>query len=418
MSPGDVSAVSSWARKYKVDCATCHEPAAPRLNALGHQFRKMGYRLETEVGVDAKPEAYKELGDWFSFRFRTGYDFKSYETRQAAGANANSFDKRSGFMKPDYTIFYGGTITKNLGAFMEVEFDDYNDILLLGEVDWFGGNADQNYLIRVGQFHTLVRVGWGGFDRPSGISTPDVFRLDKLTTSPVIYNIGQDQRGIEVAYGFTPQSRIIAGLFNGVNFDGKGNRGNGNGSGDTDTAKDVMLAYEQMIGESGFTLFGNYGTWDQKAGTTYNAAGNVTTGVPFLTTTDTANQTEFNFLRVGATASWVFNIFDPKKVGSSELQGGYMYAKDYYPSALPFADRTGNSFWAGVEQRLPHSSSVFYRYDQVHRSEQNARGNTSKHTLGAVWTVEEHLRLALEGFIADEENTDATGLVLQAMLNF
>src|SRR5207249_8183288 len=62
-APLDSFAIANWARKYKVDCVTCHDPAVPRLNALGHQFRKMGYRMDTEVQA-GKPEAYKEIGNF------------------------------------------------------------------------------------------------------------------------------------------------------------------------------------------------------------------------------------------------------------------------------------------------------------------------------------------------------------------
>src|SRR5213592_611779 len=104
-APMDGLAIANWARKYKVDCATCHEPAVPRLNALGHQFRKMGYRMDTEVGNNAKPEAYKELGDWASVRFRTGFNAEHFSDRKPAGNGFNSYRNRNGFVTPDVTIF-------------------------------------------------------------------------------------------------------------------------------------------------------------------------------------------------------------------------------------------------------------------------------------------------------------------------
>ena len=58
MAPIKGWAIANWARKYNVDCATCHSPAVPRLNEFGHQFRKMGYRMDTEIQA-GKPEAYK-----------------------------------------------------------------------------------------------------------------------------------------------------------------------------------------------------------------------------------------------------------------------------------------------------------------------------------------------------------------------
>ena len=416
-TPNDLFAIANWARKYQVDCTTCHEPAVPRLNALGHQFRKMGYRMETEVGKDAKPEAYKEIGDWASVRVRTGFNAETFSKRQKGGADFNSYRTRTGFLTPDVTIFYAGNLTKNLSLFTEIEFVDADETEVQVFGEWFGGNPERYYTVRFGQMHTLSRIGWGGFDRPTGITTPDVLSSRGLTTSPVPFRVGEDQRGVDASFAFTPQSRLILGVYNGVDQGGHGNDSNGAGFGDSDNAKDVMLAYEQMLGESGFTLFSYYGTWDQKAGATYDAAGNLTAGAPFLTTTDKRGETEFTFLRVGATASWVFDLFDPKKVGHSELQGGFLYSKDFYPSALPFKDRDGSSFWIGAEQRLPHGSAIFYRYDGVSRSQESSRGLRQRHRVGGVYTVQQNLRLAAEGFIYDQ-SADSYGVLIQAMLNF
>jgi hypothetical protein len=416
MAPPPALAIANWARKYSVDCAVCHSPAVPRLNAFGHQFRKMGYRMDTEITA-GKPEAYKEIGNYVSVRFRTGYNVEHFNKRQAGGGDFNSFETRNGFIRPDFTLFYAGSITPHLSLFSEVEVADFDEVELQAFGEWFGGNAQRWVTVRMGQMHTLSRSGWAGFDRPTGITTPDVLSGRKLTTSPVPFRVGEDQRGLDIAYNFTPDNRIIVGGYNGVNQGGAGNEGNGAGFGDTDNAKDVLLAYEQQIGESGFTLFGYYGTWDQKAGAAYNASGNITTGAPFLITTDRKPETEFNFIRVGATASWVFNLFDPKKVGSSEVQGGYLYARDFYPSALPFADRDGHTFWLGAEQRLPHDSAVFVRYDQLKRSDEPSRGTRQRYTAGVVYTYEHHLRLSLEAFSYDQ-NADSYGLLTQAMLNF
>ncbi|MBI3417691.1 MAG: hypothetical protein HY043_20555 [Verrucomicrobia bacterium] len=410
MAPGNVSGIANWGRKYGVDCATCHSPAVPRLNALGHQFRKMGYRMETEAGKDAKPEAYKELGDWFSIRYRTGFAAERFSDLQTAGNGFNKFRTRNGFRMPDVTVFYAGTLTKNLSLFTEIEVADVDETSVQVFGEWFSGDPNHFLTIRLGQMHTLSRIGWAGFDRPTGITTPDALAARKLTTGPVPFRVGEDQRGLDIAYNFTPNNRIIAGVYNGVNRDGAGNQFNGAGYGDSDNNKDVLLAYEQMLGESGFTLFGYYGTWDQAA--------DLANGI-----LDDHKYTEFTFLRIGATASWVFNLFDPKKVGSSELQAGYMFAKDSYPDQYPLAlnpsgkDRDGHAFWAGVEQRLPQNSAVFYRYDQVSRSSEASGGARRRHTLGAVYTYQQYVRLSLEGFAYDQ-SSDSYGCLFQAMFNY
>lgn len=421
--PSEALGISSWARKYSVDCATCHSPAVPRLNAFGHQFRKTGYRMDTEI-KEGKPGAYKELGDFASVRFRTGYRLETFSQNQPGDDGFNKFRTRNGFVVPDVTLFYAGPLTKNLSLFTEIEFADIDETEVQVFGEWFSGNPEHFLTFRLGQMHTLSRVGWGGFDRPTGITTPDALNARNLTTSPVPFRIGEDQRGADVAYNFTPESRAILGVYNGVNQTGAGNEFAGNGSGDIDNAKDVLAAFEQMFGESGFTVFGYYGTWDEKAGPV-DASGARTTGPAVATLPDNNDFTEYAFLRLGATGSWVFNVFDPKKVGASELQAGYFFARDFYPDkfntlslALPQEDsRDGHAFWAGVEQRLPHNAAVFYRYDQVTRSHQGLRGANRRHTVGGVYTIQEYLRLSLEGFIFDQRS-DSFGALFQAMLNY
>jgi hypothetical protein len=422
LDPSAGQAMPNFSRKYRLDCITCHDPAAPRLNAFGHQFRKMGYRMDTETGKEGKPEAYKELGDYVAIRFRVGYGAEHFSDRQKGGANFNSFQNRNGFLTPDYvtrpnlSLFYAGSLTKNLSMYSQIGIFDSDRTVVQAFGQWFSGAADRYFTARLGQMHTLSRVGFGGFDRPTGITTPDLL-ASKLTTTPVPFRVEQDQRGMDVAYSFTADSRLIAGIYNGIAQNGSSNEGAGAGFGDSDNAKDVLVAFEQMFGDSGFTLFGYYGTWDQKAGTAYDSRGNVTTGAPFLTTVDDKDQTEFNFIRLGATASVVLELLDPKKVGRTELQGGYMYAKDFYPTDLPFKDRDGYALWAGVEQRLPHASAVFYRFDWVQRSHEASGGARLRHTLGAVYTLQQYLRLAAEGFIYDQDS-DSFGILLQAMFAY
>lgn len=409
MTPNQVFGIANWARKYSVDCATCHSPSVPRLNAFGHQFRKLGYRMDTEIEKD-KPEAYKEIGDFLSVRFRTGYAAERFSDIQTAGDGFNRFRTRNGFRMPDVTLFYAGALTKNISLFTEIEFADFDETQVQVFGEWFSGNPERNFTVRLGQMHTLSRIGWGGFDRPTGITTPDALAARKLTTSPVPFRVGEDQRGVDAAFAFSPESRIIVGAYNGVNQAGAGNQLNGAGFGDSDNAKDVLLAYEQMLGESGFTLFGYYGTWDQKP--------DLAKGV-----LDDDKFTAFNFIRLGASSSWVFNLFDPKKVGSSELQGGFMYARDFFPENYPLAlnpsgaDRDGRAFWVGAEQRLPHNAAIFYRFDDVLRSQEASGGARMRHTLGYVHTIQTYLRLSAEGFIYDQ-NSDSLGVLVQAMFNF
>jgi hypothetical protein len=127
-------------------------------------------------------------------------------------------------------------------------------------------------------------------------------------------------------------------------------------------------------------------------------------------------------LRIGATGSWVFNIFS-KDIGSTELQGGYIYAQDWYPDQYPVAllhngktKLRGHSFWIGAEQRLPYESAIFGRFDYVTR-EEDFRDERTRETLGFVFTYQQYLRLALEAFVYNQA-TDSWGFYAEAMYNY
>ena len=44
-------AMPAWARKYKSDCSLCHS-TYPRLNRVGYEFKRLGYRFKWEVEAD------------------------------------------------------------------------------------------------------------------------------------------------------------------------------------------------------------------------------------------------------------------------------------------------------------------------------------------------------------------------------
>lgn len=47
-----VQAMPAWARKYKSDCSLCHT-TYPRLNRVGYEFKRLGYRFKWEIKAEA-----------------------------------------------------------------------------------------------------------------------------------------------------------------------------------------------------------------------------------------------------------------------------------------------------------------------------------------------------------------------------
>jgi len=382
--PKESEAIPAFARKYGVSCAVCHRPDPPRLNTLGHRFRKYGYRMPEELGKDPN---YKEIGEYIAMRGRGRYEYEKF----AKGKSATT----SRFKWNDATFFYAGSMTKNLSAFFEWEWEDESEIGLNGQFSWFMGDADRYLQLRLGQMHTLTRVGWAGFDRPTGISTTNVLSTD-IDSSAVPFKINQDQRGLEASIGVTKDARIIAQLLNGLNFAGDGNHG----SQDDDTNKDFLLAYEQNLTErgTGFTLFGYRGVWHSGAGAD--------------------DVTQYVFYRTGATGSLVFPTPFYADL-ESEIQGGVMYAHDVPPSAASVPDNVdGIAYWLGAEEWFKNNASVFGRLDFVNPDIGPDKW-ANKYVLGGTYHLSDYLRLALEGFYNAKENgTDSAGVTTEAMFNF
>lgn len=390
---GDAWAIPAWARKYGVSCNVCHQPNVPRLGPYGHRFRKLGYRLPEEIG---KPTEYKEIGQYISMRGRMRYDYEDFER----GRNT------SGFRWNDATLFYAGPVTPNLSGFFELEVNESNELESLGQFSWLVGDSDRNMQIRLGQMHTLSRVGWAGFDRPSGINTTQVLG-STLTTTAVPYTFAKDERGIELTANLNPDIRLVGQFLNGLDTSGSGT----SGSRDNDTSKDVLLAYEQMIGNRGSGITGVLyrGTWHQAAGTTVSG-----TALP-----DDNAFTQFNFYRYGLTGSWIFET--PFWADhQSEVQGGAIFAHDEgpreYPGGKPDAD--GQAYYVDVEQYF-QDASVFGRLDFRNIEVSGGDNWRRRYTLGTAKQVNDYLRLAIEGFVNDAENAnDSAGFNAEAMFNF
>ncbi len=388
--PHNSWAIPAWSRKYGSDCNMCHRPNVPRLNVVGHTFRKLGFRLEDEIG--SEPD-YKEIGNYISMRGRMRYEYENPDNAEATNE----------FKWHDATLFYAGPVTKNLSAFFEAEWEDSDETNVVAQISWFIGTANRYLNIRAGQFHTISRVGWAGLDRPSGISTTNVFG-STLTTTPVPFKLKEDQQGLELALGLTRDIRFIAQALNGV--DGKGD---GTWNSDNDQDKDFLIAYEHILDKngSGITMLAYRGIWHQDENNPIFSG---------LTKIDD-NDNEFEFYRYGATASLVIDICG---AGYTEILGGVILSRDNAPSRHPTQteDVNGEAYFASIEQYF-EDASIFARTDFVNPDTDEDNWE-NKYVIGSAYMVNNYLRLAGEAFFADKviKDSDSLGFVLEAMFNF
>jgi len=125
--PRDAEAVSQWARKYKVDCTTCHT-AFPRLNHFGEKFIQTGFQWpddEPDGDTAGKDKLSDDLfiakvGNWFGARLSLTPLLYKTNNLTIDGETENSLN----IGNPNWLQFFvAGTIFKNVSIFIEQEFE-------------------------------------------------------------------------------------------------------------------------------------------------------------------------------------------------------------------------------------------------------------------------------------------------------
>ncbi len=387
--PSPAAAIPAWSRKYDVGCQTCHYPAPPRLNAYGHKFRRAQYRMADEFNKEADV---KKVGNYVAMRIRARYEFDDKEDGFPGGDTVTS-----GFKLNDATFFYAGPVAKNFSGFVELERPgDSAEVEAVVSVGGIRGKPDSFWTFRLGQFHTLARVGFGGFDRPTGISTPNA--LSRALVSGNSFKLNQDQVGVEGTY-VRKNQRFIGQVLNGSNIAGAGTTDQA----DENRDKDYVLAYELMWGDtaSGLSAF-------------------VYDGTQIDPDVSTAPE-EISMRRYGISAAQVWK-------NGFEVQGGFVVAKDDYRIAVAGEDSIdGRGYWVEVEKywSKAHDFTLFGRFDSTDPDKDVDDNTRTQGTIGFVWPVADwHARWALELRDIKQEDT-VTGdsfnekqAVAELMLNF
>jgi len=125
--PRDAEAVSQWARKYKVDCTTCHT-AFPRLNHFGEKFMQAGFQWpddEPDGDTEGKDKVSDDLfidkvGNWFGARLSLTPLLYKTNSLTIDGESEDSLN----IGNPNWLQFFvAGTIFKNVSIFIEQEFE-------------------------------------------------------------------------------------------------------------------------------------------------------------------------------------------------------------------------------------------------------------------------------------------------------
>lgn len=353
--PATASAIPAWARKYNMNCSGCHSPAVPRLNAKGFLFRWAGYRMPEEIG---EKQEVKNVSEVTAARLRFRYTFSESE---------KSSPSKSEFALNDASLFAGGSMGKNYGAFLEFEHA-VGETELTNHLTGVFGKEDDYKGFRVGQMHWLLRGSVAGFDRPTGIASPTP--LDGALTKGLPFKFSTDQLGLE-GFWVSGKNRFSAEVLNGVNPEGKGDEGD-------DVAKDFALIDQYLLDDngSGITAVAYFG---QIVGADPKAA-----------------SAKSKFTRYAISANKIYK--------QTEVMAGYVVGEDsdlpvVTGGAFTASSVKGTGFWVygGYTVKDPNAT-LFSRYEFVNPNRDVAKAGTSRFVLGAVlpFSLPEYFRLAAE----------------------
>jgi hypothetical protein len=185
LAPEEAQAIPAFARKYNTNCMDCHT-APPMLNAFGQRFLENGYQLPgtEDGGITGK----KKLGDlnlddvnqYIGFRL-VGNAVSSwgFEKQNPAGADAGVVENKTEFTFPrNFVVFAGGTVTKNVGFFVELGHD----------VKEGGAEVERGFVTfnNLGS-HNLAHLRVGKFD-------PNTFS-SYATVRQQLSDVGESQKG-------------------------------------------------------------------------------------------------------------------------------------------------------------------------------------------------------------------------------
>lgn len=214
-----VDAMPMFARKYKMACSGCHDPAPPRLNEVGYRFRRAGFRMPENIGEEENAEF--NFSDYISGRIQAR-ETVSHVSDDTSGANvSNTSDV---FEMREITLYpITGSFMKYFSSETEISMAPDSPIEI--ENAWLRavyGDKDLWVEARAGIYHPFE--GFGGSDRPLSQSRPLFETAAANQTQDTLVRLwGVDRVGAEVGVQWqdTSLSVSVNGRMNTEVEDGK-----------------------------------------------------------------------------------------------------------------------------------------------------------------------------------------------------
>ncbi|OGQ05831.1 MAG: hypothetical protein A2W61_06875 [Deltaproteobacteria bacterium RIFCSPLOWO2_01_44_7] len=221
----EAQAVSQWARKYKMNCQSCHT-AFPRLNYFGEKFQRNGFQLpETEDGDENKEKLsdtafIDNLINMFGVRIAVS---PASITTNGLTRPDGTVTTRTSFGNTDWVQFFSaGSIFKNASIFIETEITNTaikNNWFTLGYHNLFGHSllnlrvgklGVMNWVGQSGRLRMIPNIqveGWKNFLTAEGTTSASTTLQDQVA-------MGEPQPGIEL-YGYKGPFLYSVGVVNG-----------------------------------------------------------------------------------------------------------------------------------------------------------------------------------------------------------
>ena len=352
-------AIPPWARKYNMNCSGCHYPTVPRLNARGLRFKWAGYRMPDEIGEAMEVKKIEEyLGAIGTIQY-------SYSKTQGQPTEVNSVTV------PEASLFAGGPLGKNFGAFLQFERESEGTVDLVGQFAAVWGKENAFGGVRAGQGHMIVGGSIGGFDRPLGVMTPLPLSAPGTGGSPFVF--GGDVAGLEGFYVVGLRNRTSVQIVNGLTATAAGMESA------PSTRQDLVITNQFMWDDrgGGLSVVGYFGTI---AGLDTSQAG-----------------ARSRYTRLGLSANRYFGPF--------EALAGYTASRDTrlpLGPVSPFSvDRlSGTGYWLSGTYTAKSFMSMYGRYEVLDPNSSASDDALRRIVLGCVlpFNTPEYFRLGLEYF--------------------
>lgn len=350
--PQEAEAISAWAKKYNVDCSTCHRVGQSTLNPLGQEFLRRGHRMSDD-------EVVTDLNKLFALNTKLRF------------RDSNSPGYNSTFEVHAFSIYTGGMLSSHFSYFTEM--------YLYENTGKTSGPADSAYHSKLADAYLMYT------SHPTG-DTYTTFRFGQIGSSQLQLFWGVGPRYTETRNYLVNNSAVSPNTFKPFmrnfgaevaqtikNWHGAFGVLNGTGSSftnslDNNESKDVYGTVDFSLDDQGSAV-GVYG---------YRGRG--------LVTPSGVSPWENEFSRAGVFGRWVNG---PLSVTSAVTKG---------TEQLDVKNTRANNLGLLIEvdHELTNSVAVFGRYDYFDPNQSKPNDQLSGPMAGVNYRLFDMGRMTLE----------------------